>query len=198
MTLREKKVAKKKEDILKSAASILAEKGYFGTTMEEIAASLLMTKGSIYYYFKDKQDLLYQSQKVLLEQSLINIEEISRMELLSPKEKLGKAMFVHLEFLISELSTFAMGIKPEQVFTGEYLEEILRLRVKYADCFDELITEGIESGDFKSVNVTISRNIILGAMNWVVQWYSPEKKGDAEIAEMISEYLLQIFVKNEK
>ena len=197
MSLRERKVAKKKEEILKSAASILAEKGYYGTTMEEIAARLLMTKGSIYYYFKDKQDLLYQSQKILLEQSMVNLEEVLKLDL-PAKEKLEKAMYVHLEFLISELSTFAMGIKPEQVFNGEYLEDILRLRVEYAKCYDELIAEGIESGDFETVNVRVARNIILGAMNWVVQWYSPEKKDNGEVAEMISEYLLKIVVKDLK
>ena len=197
MSLRERKVAKKKEEILKSAASILAEKGYYGTTMEEIAARLLMTKGSIYYYFKDKQDLLYQSQKILLEQSMVNLEEVLKLDL-PAKEKLEKAMYVHLEFLISELSTFAMGIKPEQVFNGEYLEDILRLRVEYAKCYDDLIVEGIESGDFDTVNVRVARNIILGAMNWVVQWYSPEKKDNGEVAEMISEYLLKIVVKDLK
>ena len=197
MSLRERKVAKKKEEILKSAASILAEKGYYGTTMEEIAARLLMTKGSIYYYFKDKQDLLYQSQKILLEQSMVNLEEVLKLDL-PAKEKLEKAMYVHLEFLISELSTFAMGIKPEQVFNGEYLEDILRLRVEYAKCYDDLIVEGIESGDFETVNVRVARNIILGAMNWVVQWYSPEKKDNGEVAEMISEYLLKIVVKDLK
>ena len=164
MSLRERKVAKKKEEILKSAASILAEKGYYGTTMEDIAARLLMTKGSIYYYFKDKQDLLYQSQKILLEQSMVNLEEVLKLDL-PAKEKLEKAMYVHLEFLISELSTFAMGIKPEQVFNGEYLDEYLRLRVEYAKCYDDLIVEGIESGDFETVNVRVARNIILGAVN---------------------------------
>lgn len=194
MSLREKKVAKKKEEILKSAASILAEKGYFGTTMEDIAAKLLMTKGSIYYYFKDKQDLLYQSQKVLLTQSLANIEEISKMDL-SAKEKLEKAMYVHLEFLISELSTYALGLKPEQVFVDENLEEILQLRGDYAKHFDQMIVEGIESGEFISVDVRVARNIILGSMNWIVQWYSPEKNDNEEIAEMISGYLLRIVVK---
>ena len=156
-----------------------------------------MTKGSIYYYFKDKQDLLYQSQKILLEQSMVNLEEVLKLDL-PAKEKLEKAMYVHLEFLISELSTFAMGIKPEQVFNGEYLEDILRLRVEYAKCYDDLIVEGIESGDFETVNVRVARNIILGAMNWVVQWYSPEKKDNGEVAEMISEYLLKIVVKDLK
>ena len=58
-SLRAQKIAKRKQEILRSAASVLAEKGYHGATMEEIAAKLLLTKGSMYNYFKNKDDLLY-------------------------------------------------------------------------------------------------------------------------------------------
>ena len=76
LSLRRKKAEKKKEDIIQSALSIISEKGYHATTMEDIAAKLLMTKGSVYYYFKDKQDLLFESQKMLMEQSIANIEKV--------------------------------------------------------------------------------------------------------------------------
>lgn len=195
MSLRERKTAKKKEDILRTAVSILAEKGYHGTTMEDIAASLLMTKGSVYYYFKDKQDLLYQSQKMLLQRSLGNIETVQQEN--SPiADKLRKAMVVHVEHLLDERSGFEMMIKPEQIFSTEQLKEIFRLRNDYGESFDQLILEGIEAEVFGAVDIKIVRNIILGAMNWVAQWYSPEgKKDETEIAESVSDYLSRILIK---
>ena len=60
MKLSEKKLKKKEEEIILSAVKIVNEKGYQGATMEEIAAELLMTKGSLYYYFKNKEDLIFQ------------------------------------------------------------------------------------------------------------------------------------------
>lgn len=59
MSLREQKAAKKKEDILRSASLVISRSGYHNATMEDIAAELLMTKGSLYYYFKNKEELLY-------------------------------------------------------------------------------------------------------------------------------------------
>lgn len=62
MNLRERKTAKKKEDILRSASLVISRKGFRQTTMEDIAAELLMTKGSLYYYFKNKEELLFYCQ----------------------------------------------------------------------------------------------------------------------------------------
>lgn len=194
MSLRERKTAKKKEDILRTAVRVLAEKGYHGTTIEEIASNLLMTKGSVYYYFQDKQDLLYQSQVMLLGRSIENVEAILCQDLLVT-EKLRMAMVGHIEYLLYERSGFEMMVKLEQFFSSEQKEKILQLRDDYGKSFDQLILEGIEEGVFGSVDVKIVRNIILGAMNWVTQWYSESgKKDKTEIAESISDYLLYILI----
>ncbi|UJL45508.1 TetR family transcriptional regulator [Virgibacillus sp. NKC19-16] len=196
MSLRERKTAKKKEDILRMAVSVLSEKGYDGTTMEEIASKLLMTKDSVYYYFRDKQDLLYQSHSMLLEGSIENVEGVQRQDL-PVKDKLRRAMIVHIEYILMERSGFEMMIKPEQYFSNPQIETIFQLRDEYGKCFDQLILEGIEADAFGSVDVKIVRNIILGAMNWVTQWYSEDgKKDKKEIAEDIADYLLHILIKN--
>lgn len=195
VSLREQKTAKKKREILRSAVSIIAERGYHATTMEDIASKLLMTKGSVYYYFKDKQDLLYQSQKMLLEQSIHHVQEICKQEL-SVTDKLHKTMVVHIEYLITERNGFAMASKPEQFFMGEQLEHILRLRDDYSNIIDQLIQEGIKADVFEAVDVKIVRNIILGAMNWVIEWYSSDgKKDKGAFAESIANYLMRMIKK---
>ena len=192
MSLRERKATEKKTEIIRSAVSIMAEKGYHATTMEDIASKLLMTKGSIYYYFRDKQDLVYQSQIMLLEQSIKNIQDIKQKDL-PVTEKLREVMVNHIEYLISEKSGFSIKVNPDQIFEGHQLQAILQLGDDYEKCMDQLLTEGIESGVFSSVDIKIVRNIFLGAMNWIIRWYSPEgKQSKADFAELISNYLLRI------
>lgn len=194
MSLRQRKTAKKKDDILRMAVRVLSEKGYHGTTMEEIASNLLMTKGSVYYYFKDKQDLLYQSQIMLLHRSIENMEAVQQENLLVI-EKLKKAMMVHIVYLLDERSGFEMMVKPEHIFSDEQLEEIFTLRDDYGKCFDQFIREGIEAKVLSGVDIKLARNIILGAMNWVTQWYSENgKKDKTEFAESVSDYLLRILI----
>ena len=75
MKLSEKRTLKKKEQILLTAITVVNQRGYDGATMEEIAAELLMTKGSLYYYFKNKSDLMYQCHSFVLSQATIELED---------------------------------------------------------------------------------------------------------------------------
>ena len=196
MSLRERKTQKKKEEIVHSALSIIAEKGYHATTMEDIASNLLMTKGSVYYYFENKQDLLYQSQKSLLEQSISNVQLVMNEDL-PIIEKLNKTLYVHIDYLITERTGCEMSLSPDHFFEGEQLENIIYLRDKYSSIIDLLIMTGIEEGQFNKVDVSIVRNIILGAMNYVIEWYSPQgSMNKEELAKSISGYLKLILLKS--
>ncbi|AUJ25524.1 TetR/AcrR family transcriptional regulator [Virgibacillus dokdonensis] len=196
MSLREKKVAEKKEEIIRMAIRVLSEKGYNGITMEEIAAKLLMTKGTVYYYFKDKQELLYQSQIMLLERSLWKVQQIQQKQIPIDK-KLNQSIISHIEYILEERSGFELMLKPEQIFNTKQLDVIFKLRDTYAEIFDQMITEGIDEGTFDVTDVKVVRNIILGSMNWVTQWYAEDgEKSRTEIAEDIAIYLLRMLSPN--
>ncbi|WP_077302038.1 TetR/AcrR family transcriptional regulator [Virgibacillus pantothenticus] len=195
MSLKERKIAEKKEEIIRMAIHVLSEKGYHGTTMEEIATNLLMTKGTVYYYFKDKQELLYQSQIMLLNRSLQQIQEIKQQQI-PVEEKLRKSIIAHIVYLLEERSGFELMLKPERIFSSEQLAVIFKLRDTYGEFFDQMITEGIEANVFHAADVKVVRNIILGAMNWVTQWYAEDgQKSRNELAEDIAVYLQRILIK---
>lgn len=196
MSLRERKAAQKREDIIHAATLVFTEKGYNGTTMEDIAAKLLMTKGSVYYYFKDKQELLYQCQKMLLKKSIQHVRIIQDKNL-PTVDTLLETMKIHIEYLISERTGFETLIDIDQYLSTSQQSEILALRDDYGKHIDKLIAKGVNEGIFVPSDVKIVRNIILGAMNWVIQWYSPDgEKSESEIAEMIADYLMRILIKD--
>lgn len=201
MSLRERKKEKKKTEILQSALTVLAEKGYHGTTMEDIATHLLMTKGALYYYFKDKQELVYESQVKLLNRSIENIQKINDKDSLAT-EKLITIIRLHIEYLIQNKSGFELMAKPEEIFSEMQLKEIYRLREQYAEHYDLLLGEGARDGSFaiKPDEVKIVRNLILGALNWMTQWYSPHgNKSLSEFVEAVTKYVLRIVqVNNDK
>lgn len=196
MNLREKKTAHKKEAIMNAAISVFAEKGYGGASLEDVAQKIFMTKGAVYYYFKDKQDLLYQSHIYLLQTSNHLISEISDSEL-TTKEKMEKTIAQHTEYVINERSGFASMLNPESFLTTDQQNEILRLKNEYESKFDGLIENGIKEEIFIQGDIKIIRNLLIGAMNWVMQWYSESgKKSKTEMSELISFYLLRMLLKN--
>jgi AcrR family transcriptional regulator len=194
-SFRAQKMAKKKQEILRSAAAVLVEKGYQGTTMEEIAAKLLMTKGSMYYYFKNKDDLLYQCHLMIMELCLEGIEKVVNNDS-SPIEKLRNAIKEHILLATSEKSMFMALAKPNHNFSDEQLKEVLELRKIYSQYFDRIINEGIEKQVFENVDVKMVRLIILGALNWIQEWYDQNGPQSAEeISDAYARYLLKMIIK---
>lgn len=190
--LKKLKTAKKKEEILRSASAVLAEKGYQGTTMEEIASKLLMTKGSMYYYFKNKNELLYSCHLMIMEMSIHQISEIINSNA-KPQEKLRLAIKDHILLATNEKSMFKIMDKPYQNFSDKQLLEVLELRKKYSSYFDSILQDGIKQQEFEKVNVKIARMIILGAINDVQEWYKQEgTQSREEIANIYADYLLKI------
>ncbi|MDR7078260.1 AcrR family transcriptional regulator [Neobacillus niacini] len=194
-SFRAQKMAKKKQEILRSAAAVLIEKGYQGTTMEEIAAKLLMTKGSMYYYFKNKDDLLHQCHLMIMELCLEGIETVFNSDC-TPIEKLRNAIKEHILLATSEKSMFMALAKPNHNFSDEQLKEVLELRKIYSQYFDRIINEGIEKQVFENVDVKMARLIILGALNWIQEWYDQDGPQSAEeISDAYARYLLKMIIK---
>src|SRR5215212_7601352 len=76
-------------DILKSAAKAFRRLGYHGATVEQIAAALDMKKGNLYYYFKNKEEILFACHQYSLDQLTQLLDEIERSAI-APEEKLRR------------------------------------------------------------------------------------------------------------
>lgn len=182
MKLAEKRALKKKEEILMAAVAIVNRRGYSGATMEEIAADLLMTKGALYYYFKNKGDLMFQCHNLVLGAAIEEQEE-NLQKNAAAEEILRDMIVTHIDYAIEEKETFNMILKPEQIFTEEQLAAVLDLRKFYSRLFDRIIEKGVVSGEFEVNDPLISRMIILGSMNWIQQWYQPGGRLSKEVLQ---------------
>lgn len=192
MKLSEKKTLKKKEQILLSAITIVNRRGYDGATMEEIASELLMTKGSLYYYFKSKDDLMYQCHNFVLSQASEELKQ-NLLEGGTAEEILRRMIATHINYAIEEMDTFNLIIEPRRIFDETQIEPVLALRKQYASLFDEVIERGIEGGEFQLEEPKLVRMMILGAMNWIQQWYQPDGRiSKTELKEHFGDYIIKL------
>lgn len=194
MRISERRAKKKREEILKSAIAIVNEKGYEGTTMEEIAAALLMTKGSLYYYFKNKDDLIFQCHNFVLSKAVKDLEKCLRVEIgESANETLKKMIEIHMYYAFNQKESLNLIIEPKKTYTDEYLEPVLRLRKHYAGLFDEIIRRGVTNGEFVVKEPIITRQFILGGLNWVQQWVQQNGRLTFDqITDLFAQYILKI------
>lgn len=194
MRISERRAKKKREEILKSAIAIVNKKGYEGTTMEEIAAGLLMTKSSLYYYFKNKDDLIFQCHNFVLSKAVKELEEcLISQNGKSADETLKKMIEIHMYYAFNQKESFNLIIEPKKAYTDEYLEPVLRLRKHYARLFDEIIERGVKNGEFSVQEPIITRQFILGGLNWVQQWVQPNGRLTIDrITDLFALYILKI------
>ena len=76
-------------EILKSAAAAFRRRGYHGASVDEIASALEMTKGNLYYYFKNKEEILFACHEYSLDKLLALMSEVDS-EPSTPEEKLRR------------------------------------------------------------------------------------------------------------
>lgn len=124
----------KKEQIIQTALHFFAQKGFHATSIQEIADKLGIAKGSVYVYFKSKDDLLFSSMQYAAEQMMQNMLEETNTPELTPRERLKQQVKIHFEkskehrdFIIMTLSEKALKSNDQvKQFTFELREKLMQ------------------------------------------------------------------------
>jgi len=144
--------AQTREAVLEAALKAFSKKGYSGTSLEVVAAEAGMTRGAIYWHFKNKFELL---NAVILEcrrKSEIRLNQI----LDAPQSPLNKVRQLIYEFflIVSEQEEFKV-MEEIKVFKSERKKDLNRLYKEHMEkvkemktLLKELIKQGIAEGEF--------------------------------------------------
>ncbi len=176
--------------ILGSAEKVFAEKGYGKATIGDIARMASVAEGTVYGYFKNKEDLLLSIPKVRLQEYLEQLEGV--FEIKSPLRKLRRFIRYHFFLFWTELDFLKVFILNIHLNSGFYSSEAYTLFQKYLSVADEILEEGKREGSIRSeVNNTIFKNLFWGGFTHIIlRWIfldQPEKIDKTnEINEMVS------------
>src|SRR6187401_2883635 len=96
-------------EILKSAAAAFRRRGYHGASVDEIASALEMTKGNLYYYFRNKEEILYACHDYSLDVLLALLEDV-QAEASAPDAKLRKLVLAFVHVILDELQGTALTL----------------------------------------------------------------------------------------
>jgi AcrR family transcriptional regulator len=176
--IREKETPQKLLDV---AMDLFAANGFKGTSIRDIARETGMTISGIYYYFHNKEGLLY----AILEKSANNIVEKLRLAVendLEPLERFKLLLKTHFDLLIG------VYMKESKILWIE-AEELTRVSKQYQieilNIYRQELKKLKELGYIKYNNVTILAFNIFAVINWHLRWYKPE--GRLSLAELCEE-----------
>jgi TetR/AcrR family transcriptional regulator, cholesterol catabolism regulator len=178
--------------LYEAAIALIGEHGYSATTVDEIAARAGVAKGTVYYHFKGKTDLV----SALLEDGLQRLaasfsEEIRGTQ--GPAEALRALVHAELTYIQRDQAFSKLVMSQMWRVDGDWQVDLRLLREQYVSVFAGVIAEGVEAGAFRAgldaqaAASTVFGMIATGALDWLV--FKPEKTLD-EVEATLSAMVL--------
>ena len=163
----------KREAILRAATSVFAHNGYFNSKVADIAREAGVADGTVYLYFKSKEDILHsifdRSVEEALDAARKQIESVS-----DPKEKLRQIALLHLERLGDDRD-LAVVFQVELRGSTKFMEEFSAAGfAEYLALIRATFEEGQRTGVFRSdLNANVVAKVLFGALdematNWIL------------------------------
>lgn len=170
----------KEQDIIAAAARLFKEKGYRATTLEDIAAAVDMLKGSLYYYIRSKEELLYLVVRDPIRQAYRKLEEIVTAE--APvRDKIAQAITNHMTVFHEHYPQIAVYLHDYHHLMEKLEQNVIETPKHYQRLWAMLLEQGIASGEVRDdLDVKVAGYAILGMCNWVYRWYNPKGNLTAE------------------
>jgi AcrR family transcriptional regulator len=172
-----------RERLLAQAANLFMEFGYERTTMRNIAAATGIKLGSIAYYFRSKDEILFETMKSVIEAG----EQRAFHAVRNAKSTQGK-----LRALIeTEVNSFVNGtgaivIKEWRGLPAEHKASLLDHYKAYQGLWMDVLGECYEKGLIRC-RPEIARQFVRGAFAWAETWYKPE--GELTLEELVDEMM---------
>ncbi len=174
----QKNKSEKYQIILNSAGAVFSEHGFHKATISQIAALAGVADGTLYLYFKNKDDILYQyisyKTEVVFEKMRGAVEKGKNAE-----EKLRLLIRCHLEEFQND-KHMAVIFQSEARYLRDIQSQIKDISKMYLDLLSEIIEQGqIEGAMRQDLFVGLVKRFILGAVEGVIStWVTAEGRYD--------------------
>ncbi|AFI29378.1 transcriptional regulator of fatty acids degradation (TetR/AcrR family) protein [Bacillus sp. JS] len=165
--------------IIDAAVEVIAENGYHQSQVSKIAKQAGVADGTIYLYFKNKEDILISLFKEKMGQFIERMEEDIK-EKTTAKEKLALVISKHFSLLAGDHNlaiVTQLELRQSNLELRQKINEILK---GYLNILDGILTEGIQSGEIKEgLDVRLARQMIFGTIDeTVTTWVMNDQKYD--------------------
>lgn len=166
------------------AARLFAERGYHGTSVNDLAVALGIHKSSLYAYISGKEDLLADIALTGAAAFHAALDQIPAGA--APGEKLQLALRAHLGVVESQLDVATVWLQEWRYLTGNYRALFVKERCRYEDRIRNLLEAAVEAGDLrKDLDVTYSTLAFLSVANWAYTWFA----ADTDVEQVTAKFL---------
>ncbi len=163
----------RREELVRTAARLFAERGYHGTSMGDIAAAMGVQKGSLYSLTSSKQALLVEAMREgasAFHAALDGVPEDA-----PALERIGAALRAHLRVVAGQLDVATVFTREWRFLEGDALAEVREQRRRYEERWRTMFREGVERGELRQdLDADAAALLVLSSANWAYTWLRPE------------------------
>lgn len=151
------------------AARLFAERGYHGTSINDLALALGIQKSSLYAYINGKADLL--ADIALAGAAAFHAALDALPDEATPRERLEMALRAHLGVVASQLDVATVWLQEWRYLTGEPLDFFVKERHRYEQRIRGLFEAAVESGELRGdLDTDDATLVFLSVANWAYTW----------------------------
>jgi AcrR family transcriptional regulator len=179
---------RKRNAILEQAARLFDERGYYETSLSDIAAALHVTKPTLYYYVKNKEDIVRQ----IVERAIAAVDacaERARTAGTNGLERLRFYVRAYVEMMNTDFGRALLSLRVIPVAATTRARSAAGYR-RIDAIGRELIAEGVADGSIRNCDVRLTAFALYGAMNWTPNWFH---SGEALSAAEAGDALFDVF-----
>jgi AcrR family transcriptional regulator len=189
VSAREQQRETKRNAVLSTAAQLFNERGFHATSLDDIAARLNVSKPTLYYYVKNKDQILIECVRKGLQMMHEGIEETRRAGG-KAIDQLMACMRVYTRIVTLDFGMCVIRVSDDE-FEPESRKDLRRLKSGIDMEFRRLVTAGIAEGSLQPCDPKMAAFVIAGALSWIGRWYEADGNySPEEIATQFNAMLL--------
>jgi len=165
------------DSLLAVVVSVFNERGYDGTSMEDLSARLGIGKSSIYHHVGSKEELL----RLALDRALDALFAITTEPAITTGkaiDRLERLVRRAIEVLVAELPYVTLLLRVRG--NTEVEQHALARRREFDRFVSELVAQAARDGDLRAdIDPALTSRLLFGAVNSLIEWYRPERGAHA-------------------
>lgn len=180
------------QEVLRAATKVFHERGYADATVQDVADELGILKGSLYYYIKTKEDLLFW----LVEEAHASVETIlhdaAALDTLAPLDRLAVYVRGLVEFNVDNIPRVSIYYHDVGRLSGPRRRDVYRRRRDHEVWVVDMIRLAQTRGEVDAgLDPAVLANCLFGTQIWLYRWYRPTSGGSRDaVVDHVTRYAL--------
>lgn len=168
-------------EVITAGIDVFWRKGYSAASIQDVADAVGVLKGSLYHYISSKEELLFRIFDDAHQEAALLMEEVGAMDA-DPLTRLQVYLERHVEQFLAYPERTSLYFRDWRYLTGDRYDTVVEQRRAYERFVRGLIAEAQANGDLEeSLNPKYASLFIIGAINYVADWYRRDGRDPARV-----------------